>query len=73
MSEAYSHPHNVARGTFVEREGVMQPRPAPRFSRTDSEIQRPAARVGEHTDEILSELGLSEDSIAQLKENKAIK
>lgn len=73
MSEAYSHPHNVARGTFVEREGVMQPRPAPRFSRTDSEIQRPAARVGEHTDEILAELGFSEEQVAELKENKAIK
>ncbi|WP_062264813.1 CaiB/BaiF CoA transferase family protein [Endozoicomonas arenosclerae] len=73
MSEAYSHPHNVARGTFVEREGVMQPRPVPRFSRTDSEIQRPAARVGEHTDEILSEAGFSANDIAKLKEQKAIK
>ncbi|KEQ19023.1 CaiB/BaiF CoA transferase family protein [Endozoicomonas numazuensis] len=73
MSEAYHHPHNVARGTFVEREGVMQPRPVPRFSRTDSEIQRPAARVGEHTDEILSELGFTIDDINRLKENKAIK
>ena len=32
MAEALEHPHNVARGTFVERDGVMQPAPAPRFS-----------------------------------------
>jgi alpha-methylacyl-CoA racemase len=41
MSEAAKHPHNVARSTFVEVEGVTQPAPAPRFSRTSTEIQRP--------------------------------
>src|SRR5258705_164429 len=46
MSEARRHPHNVARGAFVEVSGVAQPRPTPRFSRTDSRIQRPPARVG---------------------------
>ena len=32
MAEAAEHPHNVARGTFIERDGVAQPAPAPRFS-----------------------------------------
>ena len=34
LTEAPSHPHNVARGSFVEVDGVVQPAPAPRFSRT---------------------------------------
>ena len=36
MSEAAEHPHNVQRGTFVEIDGVTQPAPAPRFSRTQA-------------------------------------
>ena len=43
MSEAPEHPHNKSRGTFVERDGVVQPAPAPRFSRTEPGIQGPAA------------------------------
>jgi len=66
ISEARSHPHNVARGLFVDVGGVSQPRPAPRFSRTDSEIQRPPARVGEHNREALGDWGFSESEIAQL-------
>ena len=58
MSEAYAHPHNVARGTFVSVAGVQQPGPAPRFSRTPGVIGRPPARPGQHTDEVLAELGI---------------
>src|SRR5258706_7773068 len=72
MSEARRHPHNVARGAFVEISGVAQPRPAPRFSRTDSEIQRPPARVGEHTDEALGDWGFSARELEELRERKAI-
>ena len=68
MAEAPQHPHNIARGTFVERNGVTQPRPAPRFSRTDSEIQRPPAHAGQHTDELLADLGYSAEEIAALRE-----
>ena len=67
MAEAPQHPHNIARGTFVERNGVTQPRPAPRFSRTDSEIQRPPAHAGQHTDELLADLGYSAEEIAALR------
>ena len=41
LAEAPKHPHNVARQTFVEIDGVMQPAPAPRFSRTVPEVQGP--------------------------------
>lgn len=39
MSEAVKHPHNVARGTFIDRSGIVQPAPAPRFSHTSTAIQ----------------------------------
>ncbi|HEY1613215.1 MAG TPA: CaiB/BaiF CoA-transferase family protein [Rhizomicrobium sp.] len=41
LAEAPHHPHNVARRTFIEIEGVVQPAPAPRFSRTAPEVQGP--------------------------------
>jgi alpha-methylacyl-CoA racemase len=72
LSEAPQHPHNVARGTFVEIDGVPQPRPAPRFSRTDGRISRPPARIGEHTDEALSDWGFAASELARLREAKAI-
>ncbi len=72
MQEAPEHPHNQARGTFVEVAGVVQPRPAPRFSRTDSEIQCPPAHDGQHSDEILTQLGYDPDTIAGLRESGAV-
>jgi alpha-methylacyl-CoA racemase len=72
MGEAYEHPHNVARGTFVEVAGKLQPGPAPRFSRTPAEISRPPSHAGQHTDEALAEWGLSAEEIALLHEKKAI-
>jgi len=72
MSEAYEHPHNVARKTFVEIAGVPQPAPAPRFSRTEPEISRPPSHPGEHTDEVLTAWGLSADDLTRLRNSKAI-
>ena len=43
LTEAPEHPHNQHRGTFVEVAGIVQPGPAPRFSRTPGEVQPPAA------------------------------
>jgi len=72
MEEAPLHPHNVARETFLEIEGVIQPAPAPRFSRTTSEVQGPSAMSGEHTSEILKEIGLNKVSINELIDKGAI-
>jgi alpha-methylacyl-CoA racemase len=72
MQEAPAHPHNRQRGTFIEVDGVVQPAPAPRFSRTPSEIQRPPAVPGEHTDEALRDWGLSVAELAQLRSSGAI-
>jgi alpha-methylacyl-CoA racemase len=72
LSEAPDHPHNKARNTFQNFEGVTQPAPAPRFSRTQGEIQSSAALVGEHTDEVLTAWGFSDEKIAELKSQGAI-
>jgi len=58
MTEAPGHPHNRARQTFVEYDGVVQPAPAPRFSRTEPELSRSPPAPGEHTAEILKDWGI---------------
>jgi alpha-methylacyl-CoA racemase len=73
LSEAPEHPHNVERGTFVERNGVVQPAPAPRFSRTSPEIQRPPSFAGQHTDAALADWGVDAATIAKLRETGAVK
>ena len=72
-SEAYAHPHNVARETFVEVAGVKQPAPAPRFSRTPGAIDGPPPHPGEHTEEVLSSWGFSENEIQNLRKIDAIR
>jgi alpha-methylacyl-CoA racemase len=72
MDEAPAHPHNAARQTFVEVEGITQPAPAPRFSRTAPEIQRPPSHPGQHTDDVLADFGFDESEIAKLREAGAV-
>ena len=72
VSEATRHPHNVARGTFIEVGGITQPGPAPRLSRTPGEVRRPPAHAGQHTDEILAEAGFADDEVAALRASGAI-
>ncbi|HYL60114.1 MAG TPA: CoA transferase, partial [Candidatus Acidoferrales bacterium] len=72
MIEAPQHPHNRHRGTFVEQDGVVQPAPAPRFSRTPSAIQRPPASPGEHTEEALRDWGFNAKELDDLRKCGAI-
>lgn len=72
LLEAPRHAHNVARHNFVENAGVVQPAPAPRFSRTEPSIQRPPSRPGEHSDEILRDWGVNEGEINSLRTSGAI-
>ncbi|MGH9057457.1 MAG: CaiB/BaiF CoA transferase family protein [Acidimicrobiales bacterium] len=71
--EAPRHPHNQHRATFIDAGGVVQPAPAPRFSRTVPEVGRPPARAGEHTDEALGDWGFGVDEIAKLRESGAVR
>jgi alpha-methylacyl-CoA racemase len=73
LSEAVAHPHNQARQTFIELDGVPQPAPAPRFSRTTVEVQRPPAHPGQHTREVLADWGVGAAEIDKLFETGAVK
>nr|PZN36337.1 MAG: carnitine dehydratase [Actinomycetota bacterium] len=72
MAEAPSHPHNAARGTFVEVEGVVQPAPAPRFSGTPVGAPAPPSAPGRDTDLILALLGRTEQDIGKLRSSGAV-
>jgi alpha-methylacyl-CoA racemase len=67
MGEAAQHPHLRARGTIIERDGVPQPAPAPRFSATPAELDRSPCVPGQHTDEVLEEAGFSAAEIEDLR------
>jgi len=66
LDEAPAHAHAAARGGFVELDGVVQPGPAPRFSRSGSRTPQPPPAVGAHTDALLAEAGFSAAEIAAL-------
>ena len=67
LDEAPSHPHNRARGTFVEVDGVTQPAPAPRFSRTGAAIKNPPPAAGEPDDGALEAWGFALDELDALR------
>ncbi|MDY6855586.1 MAG: CaiB/BaiF CoA-transferase family protein [Thermodesulfobacteriota bacterium] len=70
--EAPRHPHNKARKTFVEVDDVIQPAPAPRFSRTAPEVNHGPRNPGEDTVSVLSDWGFTKDEINVLQKNGAI-
>jgi alpha-methylacyl-CoA racemase len=72
--EAPTHPHNVERGTFVEIDGMVQPGPAPRFSRTPGAVQGASVPPGQDTEAVLSEwLGVGEDELGKLRDSGAVR
>jgi alpha-methylacyl-CoA racemase len=66
VAEAAAHPHQQARGTYLVDDGLLQPAPAPRFSRTAARLPAPAPEPGRHTREILAEYGLTGPEIDAL-------
>jgi len=66
MSEVSSHPHNAARKTFVSIDGITQPAPAPRFSRTVSEISSPAGPARSDLRQVLKEWGASAETLEKI-------
>ena len=72
MDEATRHPHLVARETFVEVDGVVQPAPAPRFDRTPAGPPGALSAAGEHTSDVLTDWGFAEAEIAGLLDAGAV-
>jgi len=71
-SEAPAHPHNVARSTFIDIDGLTQPAPAPRFSETPAAVPAPPPFPGQNTNDTLATFGFSNDEVAALRESGAI-
>jgi len=72
VNEASAHPHNRARDTFIDVDGVMQPAPAPRFSRTMAEIAGPPPTPGIADDAVLSDWGFAAEELAALRDAGAL-
>jgi len=68
MSEAYEHKHNKVRDTFINVDGIVQSAPAPRFSRTKSEIRSPAGKAALKNVDVLKLWGVSASEVAKLEE-----
>jgi alpha-methylacyl-CoA racemase len=68
LAEAPRHPHNEARNTFTEVDGIVQPGPAPRFSRTNSVVSQPAGDPDPDIRAVLAAWGLSGEDIDGLLE-----
>jgi alpha-methylacyl-CoA racemase len=65
--DAPKHPANVARNTYIEVDGMTQPAPAPRFSRTPSQVRHGGHDPGEDTTDVLSAMGFGEQELAELR------
>jgi alpha-methylacyl-CoA racemase len=74
LAEAPQHPHNAARGTFIEVDGIVQPAPAPRFSATPAStpVAPVAASNAAATDELLQGFGIDAARIQALRTEGAI-
>jgi alpha-methylacyl-CoA racemase len=72
LGEAPLHPHNRARSTFIDIEGVIQPAPAPRFSRSKTTTPQAPPIIGANADEILDGWGFNPQEIATLRETGAL-
>jgi alpha-methylacyl-CoA racemase len=72
FKEAPKHPHNIARSTYIEIDGLEQPAPAPRFSRSECDLPTPPVAEGSDTEQVLAEWGFSGDDISELRHAGAL-
>jgi alpha-methylacyl-CoA racemase len=72
FKEAPRHPHNQARSTYIEIDGLEQPAPAPRFSRTGCATPASPAAEGADTERVLADGGFSGDEISELRSSDAL-
>ncbi|HCO43251.1 CaiB/BaiF CoA transferase family protein [Immundisolibacter sp.] len=72
LTEAPQHPHNVARGSFVEVDGMLHPGPAPRFSRTPAQVRHGPRPVGADSEAVLADWGFDAQQIRNLLRSGAV-
>jgi alpha-methylacyl-CoA racemase len=72
LNEALEHPHNAARGTFIEVDGHPMPAPAPRYSGTKNSAPRPAPEAGADSEAVLAELGYTAAEIDDMRRAGAL-
>ncbi len=72
LSEVANHPHNIARKTFAEQDGFLQPTPAPRYSRSEVSLTHGSRIAGEDSRVVLARYGYDEAKIEQLIESGVV-
>ncbi|GFN24701.1 MULTISPECIES: CaiB/BaiF CoA transferase family protein [Achromobacter] len=72
IADAPAHPHNRARGTFIDIDGVVQPAPAPRFGGTPAATPRPPEPVNSRYEQCLRDWGWSDAAISRWQGNPAV-
>ncbi|MFT4199253.1 CaiB/BaiF CoA transferase family protein [Gordonia sp. (in: high G+C Gram-positive bacteria)] len=72
LAEARTNAHNTSRGVFVEHDGIEQPAPAPRFAATPGAIAGPAPHPGQHSTDVLTRWGFTDDEVRELVEVGAV-
>jgi alpha-methylacyl-CoA racemase len=72
LSETATHAHSAHRGTIVEVDGIRQPAPAPRLSRTPGRLDRPPAQVGQDTVDVLCDWDIPPDRVQHLLDAGAV-
>jgi alpha-methylacyl-CoA racemase len=72
LDEVDRHPHNRERNLLIDLDGVSQPVPTPRLSRTPGSVKGPGKTRGSETKEVLEELGCTKEEIESLLENNIV-
>ena len=72
LGEVNTHPHNIFRKSFTELDGVLQPAPAPRFSKSKASIRNGSRIAGEDSVSVLESAGFNEKQIADLIDSEVV-
>jgi alpha-methylacyl-CoA racemase len=72
LDEVHEHPHNVARNSFLEIDGIVQPAPAPRFSRSEPATPTGSRLPGQDSRAVLQDAGFSDAEIESMISSGAV-
>ena len=72
LDEVHEHPHNIARNSFLEIDGIVQPAPAPRFSRSEPATPTGSRLPGQDSRVVLQDAGFSDAEIESMISSGAV-